>query len=726
MPDISRIFRLIQSAFVLPALLLALLAVSAHPAEGASRGPADSWAGGEGTIFTSPQNAQNYQQYTGTPNPLPRGGGVQQGDALGLSWGLRVLSPPPAQEGAAQPGLPPWLKESPLWLLVRVSPKLEGGYFYAPFSKDQSSRERAATAGAVLPTTLKILDENGEPVEGARFYYPSGSLKEDSFSGLRLPVYENEILIMAAIPGGLLGKKLDLGISALICTKSACTPFRRLYPLALNSADIANESLAPELLEALADYQISFADTALPVEAGAAQAAEGGAVPGLTPQDAAALAAQYPSLLDKAITDATMKGLLESYIHNVTPRYRLDFFEVGNIWRAVALGLLAGFILNFMPCVLPVISLKLGTLAGLGGWQGLARHDEAARKSRRRFRIYGLCYTLGVFAWFCVLFGVLGFAGLIWGQLFQSQGLIIGLTVLLFVMSLALFGFINIPLLNIQINSEASLPHQAFFGGLLATLLATPCSGPLLGGVLGWVVNQPLPYLAATLAAVAVGMASPFILMTIKPGLSRLLPKPGPWTVTLERIMGFVLLGTVLYLLSMLDPDKLFAVLGALLLVSFALWLWSRPLPEGETYFSFSRLVAVAALFAALYFPLTRGDVEIAWKDFSAASFQADLGRRNILLDFTADWCINCRAMEATTLAGQRRAGWARDYDLVFVKVDLTNSNPEGEALLAAMGSASIPLLAIIPADRPASPLVLRDLITTNQLDSALKSALGN
>jgi thiol:disulfide interchange protein DsbD len=190
--------------------------------------------------------------------------------------------------------------------------------------------------------------------------------------------------------------------------------------------------------------------------------------------------------------------------------------------------------------------------------------------------------------------------------------------------------------------------------------------------------------------------------------------------------MGFVLLGTVIYLLSMLEQAKIFVLLSALLTLAFSAWLWARPIAGDKSRITLGRILALVLLVPALYFPFTQRVADTSWKNFNASAFQAEIGKRNLLIDFTADWCINCRAMELTTLSEQRLKRWAEAYGLTFIKVDLTGRNPHGEELLHAMGSASIPLIAIIPANAPGNPTVLRDLVTPAQLDSALKRVFKN
>jgi thiol:disulfide interchange protein DsbD len=446
----------------------------------------------------------------------------------------------------------------------------------------------------------------------------------------------------------------------------------------------------------------------------------------------------------------TTPVLPAGYAETFQPRFFKAGLEVYGLGQAVLLGLLAGFILNFMPCVLPVVTLKLGTLAGLGGLKSLGAqniNDKSGyhRQTRRRLRTYGLFFSLGVLVWFAALFAIIGFAGMLWGQFFQSDKLILFLAMILFLLALSLLNVFRLPLLHVeyenvdpklQKNHKAApgkLPRQAFFGGLLATLMATPCSGPLLGGVLSWAVGEPLPFLALALGSVGLGMASPFLLLGLKPGLARFLPQPGAWNVALERIMAFLLLGTVLYLLSMLPADKLVQILYALLLLGIAAWLWGRRTlfrrPGAVLATAASALLAALALYSALAYQkaeqYAQGSPDSAWQHYTPELFSAALGRENILLDFTADWCINCRAMEATTLSGSNRTKWLEEYRLTYMQADLTRENIPAETLLRALGSAGIPVIAIFPAGNGFNaPVVLRDISTTSQVEEALRFAL--
>ncbi|MDL2285465.1 hypothetical protein LJB93_01830 [Desulfovibrio sp. OttesenSCG-928-F07] len=597
-----------------------------------------------------------------------------------------------------------WLKKSPLWLAIKITPNLDNGYYYAPFALEQNNSQINQNNTAVLPTSFELTNVQTEVIPNIAFYYPPGKLKADIFSGLELAVYNEQATFYASFPASLIGQELQLKVSALICTPSSCTPFRKNFNINLTAADIKPFAQLHKNDGTLASYR---------------------ATPYLNLQDDIIESAGTSKEAATPHTNAQPQeqqifGDFAEYLTAVTPAFYQNKLEVGSIGAAILLGFAAGLILNFMPCVLPVISLKIGTLLGLGGWSGIKGKSNAALKARKRFRLYAACFSLGIFVWFALLFGAIGFAGIMWGQFFQNQTLILALTLLLFVMALALFGMVKLPVLHAEINKNTSLPLQAFFGGLLATLLATPCSGPLLGGVLGWAVTQSLPNLGITLASVATGMASPFLLMALKPSIAERLPKPGPWNKKLEIVMGFVLLGTVIYLLSMLPAHKQIATISACLILAFCAWLWG----QGKKEFGVLKLAAIVIAFSALYMPFIYQLPTTGWKNFTPQELSKQLGKQNLLIDFTADWCINCRAMELTTLTEQKMAAWANAYNLNYIKVDLTGTNPNGEALLSAFGSASIPLLAIIPTNSPQNPLILRDLVTAAQLDAALKQAL--
>uniref|UniRef100_I2PYF5 Thiol:disulfide interchange protein n=1 Tax=Desulfovibrio sp. U5L TaxID=596152 RepID=I2PYF5_9BACT len=408
----------------------------------------------------------------------------------------------------------------------------------------------------------------------------------------------------------------------------------------------------------------------------------------------------------------------------LTPRSFTPALEVSGLFKAALLAFAAGLVLNFMPCVLPVVSLKLSSLLAISG-------EEGRQERRRILREHNFFFALGIVVYFLFLSFLLGAFGLAWGEMFQSATLAIVVTVILFALSLSLFGVFHLPVVDLKISSggRGHTRRGAFLTGVLTTLLATPCSGPFLGGVLAWTLLQPLPVVMTVFAAIGCGMASPYAVLAIWPRLVRFLPRPGAWMQGLEKGMAFLLAATCLYFLALLPPGRLLPALAALWATALAAFLFGRGahLSSGPVRRLTMTLLALAVTGAGLAFALTfTPPAEAEWVAYTPKAFEERLGRDNLVLDFTADWCPTCKLLERTVLTSARVAQWAARRQAVFMKVDLTRQTPEAMALLRALGSQSIPVAAFFPAGRDAaSPVVLRDLYTAGQFEEALEEAFG-
>ncbi len=407
-----------------------------------------------------------------------------------------------------------------------------------------------------------------------------------------------------------------------------------------------------------------------------------------------------------------------------TPHYFLESLEVKSLTKALLLGLIAGFILNFMPCVLPVVSLKLSTLLSAGSMQ-----DKTQRI--RHFRRHNIWFAAGILCFFLLLALLLSAAGLVWGAAFQSKPLVSALVVLVFALGLSMFGVFHLPVLDLKAahaESKGFSRGQAFFTGMTATLLATPCSGPFLGGVLGWAFVQSPLALTAVFFGVGLGMALPYLAMAAYPSLALLVPKPGSWVQVLERLVGFFLMGTVVYLLHIL-PDALWPDMLILLwFTALTAWIWGRfsGLEKSFGQRMSVRLACVGALLVVAWWLAQPPDPHPGWEPFTTASFEETLGKQPIIVNVTADWCPNCKVLEAGTLHADNLRRWVQQYNARLIQVDITEPTPEGEAFLKALGSASIPVVALFPTGAQATqPLVLRDLFTTGQMDAALLRAFS-
>jgi thiol:disulfide interchange protein DsbD len=404
------------------------------------------------------------------------------------------------------------------------------------------------------------------------------------------------------------------------------------------------------------------------------------------------------------------------------PEYLHPGLEVAGLLPALLFGFLAGLILNVMPCVLPVATLKINALLA-----GASMEQDHHR--RRMFREHSIFFAVGVLVYFLFLSALLGFTGMSWGAVFQKPGAVLALTAVVFGLSLSLLGVFNLPVVDLKFaHADNARPKtQAFFTGLLATLLATPCSGPFLGGVLGWALVQPPAVIAAVFAAIGLGMASPYLAMAAAPGLARFVPKPGAWTEYLERAVGFFLLGTCIYLLSILPESRIIAALALLWATGLAAWLWGLAGPSLTTAKRAGlRFLAVAIVAAGLLFALSTPRGQGLWRPFTQEAFQAELGETPMLVEFTADWCPTCKFLEKTVYTSRRMQRLQQTYDLLLIKADLTEPQPEAQRLLEQLGGKSIPAAAIFPPGKNASrPLVLRDLFSASQLEAALQQTLG-
>lgn len=539
--------------------------------------------------------------------------------------------------------------------------------------------------GMAKPTRVSATLAGGGQLKAV---FPPGKAKDDAVNpGSTINAYEGRTPILLPLPQGTAAPlavtaRLDL----LLCATDKCLPARlelsQRFPVQPAPGDAAKEPWWPVLAKALAAQS--------PPQAAPAQLAE--PAPAKSAQDWSGLKPQYlqPSL------------------------------EVTGLAKAVLLGLLAGLLLNFMPCALPVISLKLSALLAGGGH---ASEHERLAKIREHF----LFLALGAMLYFLFLAALFSLTGLAWGQMFQKPEVVLALTLLVFGLSLSLLGLFSLPVIDLKFDQMTSRPRlQALFTGMLTTLLATPCSGPFLGGVLGWALLQTPLVIACVLASVGLGMAAPYLALVAFPGMARHFPKPGPWTGHVERAVALFLMGTCIYLLNILPKTMLVPALVLLLLTAVSGWLWGQAGPGLDSARKAAmKACAVLLLAMGLYWAM-QPEAKAPWERYSDAALSAALGRDTVVVDFTADWCPTCKVLEQTNLTPSRLNGLKDRYGARLLRADLTERNPEAEALLQSLGSKSIPLIAVFPKARPDSPLVLRDLFTPEQLEDAVRRSASD
>lgn len=573
-----------------------------------------------------------------------------------------------------------------------------------------------------MPTQLSVSLDQGPAL---RVIYPKGEEKPDVFDpALKALTYQGTTPLFVRL-GQLPAKAQTLAgtLAFAACSDTNCWPLRESLSLPLDGLDVAALPDARSFFWYEFYLNDEFPGRAAPLETRAPGMADTGGSPS-QPLDTGQPSGNDtpPGFRPEAIPVAPSGvGPAPSTEWNFSPNYFHPGLEVSSIGLALVFAFVAGLLLNFMPCVLPVLSLKLSGLMA-----GAEEKGEAAR--RRTFREHNLFFSTGVLLYFLFLGAVLSFLGLAWGQLFQTPEIILVLAAVVFALGLSLFGLWDLPVVDLKADLPSKNPRlSAMFTGVLATLLATPCSGPFLGGVLGWVLLQPPEVVMAVFLSIGLGMASPFLLMVARPGLVRFFPRPGAWMGYLETGVGFFLMGTALYLLTILPTAMLLPSLALLLAVAFAAWMWGRwtnlSQPTAKRWSIRLAAAALVALAALLLFAPRAAPVQ--WQDFEPQTLRSMLGQRTLVVEFTADWCPNCKVLEHTTLKPDNLARWQEQFELTYVRVDMTLDNPEGLALLRSLGSQSIPVLAIFPPGQgSASPLVLRDLFSPAQMEEALQTAL--
>lgn len=399
------------------------------------------------------------------------------------------------------------------------------------------------------------------------------------------------------------------------------------------------------------------------------------------------------------------------------------------LWKVAGYGLLGGLILNLMPCVLPVIGLKVLSFAEQGG------------RSRAKVLGLNLAYVAGLLSVFMILAvlaaGVqLGLSNenFGWGELYTITWFKVAMTALVFAMALSFMGVWEIPIPGFAASSTASKlsaeegPFGAFCMGIFTTLLATPCSGPLLGPVLGYTLSQPAAVTFLVFGSVGVGMGLPYLLIGLFPSLVSWLPKPGPWMETLKHLLGFVLLATVVYLFSTINEDYFLATLSLLFGIWFACWSIGRvPVYAefGEKFRGWAIGAAIAALigYGAFHF-LTPSESVLPWQPYSPQALAVARAQgKTVMVDFTADWCPTCKTNLMFSINRDEVKKVVESNDVVTLLADWSDKNATIKQAVEELNSRSIPLLAIYPADPSKEVLVLRDVVTKSQVLEALAEA---
>jgi thiol:disulfide interchange protein len=397
------------------------------------------------------------------------------------------------------------------------------------------------------------------------------------------------------------------------------------------------------------------------------------------------------------------------------------------ILQMLGFAMIGGLILNVMPCVLPVISLKIFGFV-----------SEAGTEPKKAFWL-SMAFSLGIIGCFAALAAIVVLlraagAQIGWGFQFQDPRFIFLISCLVFAFSLNLFGVFELSVSAQATQGLASLARGqgyggAFFQGVFATVLATPCTAPFLGTASAFAFAQAGWLTFLVFLFIGLGMALPYLLLAVNPGWLRYLPKPGEWMLRLKQCMGFLLVGTLLWLIWILGQMKgVDAViqLGAILLV-IAILAWIKgsfwtPMSTGRSrVLAMAAMVVVLLLAGAAYGFVTKPS-QLVWRPFSKTTLDEALAAgKPVFIDFTADWCLTCKTNERFAIDTPSVRQEFLKRDVVALKADWTKGDPEITQILKQYGRAGVPMYLIYPSGlKEGQPVLLPELITSQSVLDAL------
>jgi thiol:disulfide interchange protein/DsbC/DsbD-like thiol-disulfide interchange protein len=391
------------------------------------------------------------------------------------------------------------------------------------------------------------------------------------------------------------------------------------------------------------------------------------------------------------------------------------------LFGAIGLAFLGGLILNLMPCVFPVLFIK-----------GMALVNSSTEE-RGRQRTHGLVYTLGIVASFWVVVAVLLVLRttgkeLGWGFQLQSPAFVAVLAGFFFFLALSLAGQFE---LGLSLTSAGGGLAQkqglagSFFTGVLATVVATPCTGPLMGAAIGFALAQPAWLTFLVFTALALGLALPYLALTMQPQWTKILPRPGAWMEVFKQLTSVILFITAIWLTWVFGHlyandgiDRMVALLACFLVLAIAGWVLGRwPAKWG------SAIVAAVLILGGLFIPLRKPAVEtLIWQPYTQANFDAARASgKPIFIDFTAAWCLSCQVNERAVLRSKDIESKLIDNHVQLLKADWTQYDPQITQELAAVGRSGVPTYVIYPGGKNSNADVLPELLTKDIVLKAIE-----
>lgn len=402
-----------------------------------------------------------------------------------------------------------------------------------------------------------------------------------------------------------------------------------------------------------------------------------------------------------------------------------EALSIGRFLPIIGFMMLGGLILNLMPCVFPVIGLKI---------MGFV---QQAGQDRRKIAGHGIVFTLGVLASFAVVSGILfagreavGAAG--WGYQLQNPWLILGLMLLMFILALNMFGLFEIGASATSVGGGLQSKHGvagSFFSGVLATVIATPCSAPFLGAAIGTAITLPAAQFFTAFGAMAIGLALPYLLLSMFPSLLAYLPRPGAWMESFKQAMSFLLFATAGVLLwvyaGQIGLENLLGPIFGLSVIAVAAWIYGRwHLPHRSRRARFTA-VALAASFAiaGVFLAKPPRPSAIAWEPWSQERVDALLADNiPVFIDFTASWCLTCQVNKKVAY-GPEVVRLVEEKGVVMLRADKTNRTPAIDAKLSELGRTAIPVNVLLVPGK--EPIITPEVLTPGYLPELFTAELA-
>lgn len=406
------------------------------------------------------------------------------------------------------------------------------------------------------------------------------------------------------------------------------------------------------------------------------------------------------------------------------------------LWYIFLLAFLGGMLLNIMPCVLPVISLKILSFVKQSG------------ESHGRIFALGLMYAVGVLFSFAALAALLISTRSAWGGQMQSPTFVMILAVTIFAFALSLLGVFEFRLPASLQRAAAAGEHRegftgAFLNGVLATAVATPCTAPLLGTAVGSLIALPPLMAGAGILCVGAGLAFPYVILTAFPAWLKALPRPGPWMETFKQVVGFITLIVVVWLLwifsALASREAMAGVLLLLVFVGMAAWVIGRislldsPAVTVRKWATAAIVVVAGIGLQRLLSAMSIEQPSISRTGSLAASdwraWEPGIGPKlaregyTVYVDYTADWCLTCKVNKGTSLNVDSVRQKMAQLGVVRILADFTDYNPDMQAEINAYGRNGVPLNLVYPADKPDEPIVLPELLTPGIVLKAVEQA---